>query len=110
MLNWNLGNSTPAEHVLNLLAQLAPSNPPAIVQDTDRVETLLSAAGIADGSYTKQDVNLTAADAFALAFAAADSKSSLGPSTTAGQCYSPTRPASSAPTTASEPPLLLPTT
>jgi hypothetical protein len=77
MINWNLGNSTPAEHVLNLLAQLAPSNPPEIVQDTDRVETLLSAAGISGGSCTKQDVNLTAANAFALAFAAADSKSSL---------------------------------
>lgn len=25
MLNWNMGNSTPAEHVLNLLAQFSPS-------------------------------------------------------------------------------------
>ena len=77
MLNWNLGDSTPAEHILNLLAQLAPSNPPEIVRDTDRVQTLLSAAGISDGSYTKQDVNLTTANTSALAFAAADSKSSL---------------------------------
>lgn len=77
MINWNLGDSSPALHVLNLLAQLAPSNPPEIVQDTDRVETLLSAAGIFDGSYTKQSVNLTTANASALAFAARDSKSSL---------------------------------
>jgi hypothetical protein len=77
MINWNLGNSSPALHVLNLLAQLAPSNPPEIVQDTDRVETLLSAAGIFDGSYTKQNVNLTTANASALAFAARDSKSSF---------------------------------
>jgi hypothetical protein len=79
MLNWNLGNSTPAEHVLNLLAQLAPSNPPEIVQDTDRVDTLLSAAGISGGSYTKQDINLAAANASALSFAVADSKSSIVP-------------------------------
>jgi len=79
MINWNLGDLTPAEHILNLLAQLAPSNPPEIVQDTDRVETLLSAAGISGGSYTKQDVNLTTANASALAFAAKDSKSSLTP-------------------------------
>jgi hypothetical protein len=79
MINWNLGDSSPAEHVLNLLAQLAPSNPPEIVQDTDRVETLLSAAGISDGSYTKQDVNFTTANTSALAFAARDSKSSLTP-------------------------------
>jgi hypothetical protein len=79
MLNWNQGDSTPAEHILNLLAQLAPSNPPEIDQDTDRVDTLLSAAGISDGSYTRQNVNLTTANASALAFAAADSKSSLLP-------------------------------
>jgi hypothetical protein len=77
MINWDLGNSTPAEHVLNLLAQLAPSNPPEIVQDTDRVETLLSAAGISDGSYAKQDVNFTTANTSALASAARDGKSSL---------------------------------
>jgi hypothetical protein len=77
MINWNLGDSSPALHVLNLLAKLAPSNPPEIAQDTDRVETLLSAAGIFDGSYTKQNVNLTTANASALAFAARDSKSSL---------------------------------
>jgi hypothetical protein len=79
MINWNLGDSSPALHVLNLLAQLAPSNPPEIVQDTDRVETLLSAAGVFDGSYTKQNVNLTTANASALGFAARNSKSSLTP-------------------------------
>ena len=79
MLNWNQGNSTPAEDVLNLLAQLARSNPPIIAQDTDRVETLLAAAGISDGSYTKQDIDLAAANVSALASAAADSKASLMP-------------------------------
>lgn len=77
MVNWKLGDSTPAEHVLNLLAQLSPSNPPEIAQDTDRVQTLLTAAGVADGFYTKQEVDFAAANTSALSFAAANSRDSL---------------------------------
>jgi hypothetical protein len=77
MLNWNLGNSTTAEHVLNLLAQFAPSNPPEATADTDRVDATLSAAGISSGTYGSTNTNISAANASALRTAVFDSRSSL---------------------------------
>jgi hypothetical protein len=77
MVNWNLGNSTPAEHVLNLLAQLASSNPPEIATDNSRVDTNLAAAGITSGTYGSTNANLSAANSSALRTAAVDSRSSL---------------------------------
>jgi hypothetical protein len=77
MVNWNLGNSTPAEHVLNLLAQLASSNPPEITTDNARVEANLAAAGITSGTYGSTEADLSAANASALRTAAVDSRSSL---------------------------------
>lgn len=76
-INWNLGDSTEAEHVLNLLAQFAPSNPPEDTADTERVEANLAVAGIADGTYSPTDADLSAANASALKTASTDAKSSL---------------------------------
>jgi hypothetical protein len=77
MVNWNMGNSTPAEHVLNLLAQLASSNPPEIATDTARVDANLAAAGISSGTYGSTDADLSAANTSALRTAAVNSRSSL---------------------------------
>lgn len=77
MINWNLGNSTPAEHVLNLLAQLGPSNPPEITADTARVDDNVAAAGITSGTYGSTDADLSAANTSALKTASEDSRSSL---------------------------------
>jgi len=77
MLNWNMGNSTPAEHVLNLLAQFSPSNPPEDTADTDRVDANLAAAGITSGTYGSTDADISAANTSALKGAAADTRSSL---------------------------------
>lgn len=77
MVNWNLGNSTPAEHVLNLLAQLGSSNPPEIATDTSRVDANLAAAGISSGTYERTNADLAAANSSALKNAAADTRESL---------------------------------
>ena len=77
MFNWNLGNSTPAEHVLNLLAQFAPSNSPEDTEDVDRVDATLHEAGIISGTYGATDADLSAANASALKTAATDTISSL---------------------------------
>lgn len=77
MLNWNLGNSTPAEHALNLLAQFAPSNPPVVAEDADRVDATLAEAGITSGTYGATDADLSAANISALRTAAADTSSAL---------------------------------
>lgn len=78
MINWNLGNSTPAKHTLNLLAQLTLSNPPETASDASRVDSNLAAAGIASGTYsTPPNTNLSSANASALSTAASASSSSL---------------------------------
>lgn len=77
MFNWNLGNSTPAEHVLNLLAQFAPSNAPEDTADADRVDANLAEAGITSGTYGATDADLSAANTSALRTAATDTSSSL---------------------------------
>ncbi|KAM0707765.1 hypothetical protein Q7P35_004414 [Cladosporium inversicolor] len=77
MFNWNLGNSTPAEHVLNLLAQFAPSNSPEDAAEVDRVDATLTEAGITSGTYGATDADLTAANTSALKTAATDTSSSL---------------------------------
>jgi hypothetical protein len=40
-MEWNRGNSTPAEHVLNLLAQFTPANLPELNSETSAVNANL---------------------------------------------------------------------
>lgn len=68
--NCNRGNSTPAEHVLNLLAELAPANPSIPTSEIPIIDATLTIAGISNGSYTPP-TNLSLASANSSAIAAA---------------------------------------